>query len=202
MGDNKKPKKTYNTPRHPWQKARIDEEKILLREFGLKNKREVYRFNSLIKRMINYYKQLNYSTSEQADKEREQLLNRAKRLGFLTADKEMSAILNLTIRDALERRLQTIVCKKKLARSTKQARQFIVHQHITVNGRVVDSPSYIVPVSEEDQIEFVARSKLSDNTHPERALPQQKVEAVEEEKKEATEEPELAPVEIPEVENE
>jgi hypothetical protein len=48
MGDPKKIRKKFSKPRHPWQKARIEEEKVLVIGFGLKNKREVYRLNAMI----------------------------------------------------------------------------------------------------------------------------------------------------------
>jgi small subunit ribosomal protein S4 len=42
----------------------------------------------------------------------------------------------------LERRLDAVVVRAGLARTIYQARQFVTHRHITVNGRRVDRPSY------------------------------------------------------------
>lgn len=210
MGDPKKQKKTYSKPGHPWQKARIEDEQSLLSDFGLKNKREIYKHTSFIKAMINHYKHLNNLTTGQAEIEMEQMLQKAKRLGLLSNEKELSAILDLKVRDILERRLQTIVFRKGLARSPKQARQFIVHRHIMVNGRVVDAPSYIVPLAEEAVITFVARSAMADENHPERSIqkPAEEEQPKEEKKKddfagdpdapiaEEPKEEEIAPVEI------
>lgn len=44
----------------------------------------------------------------------------------------------------LERRLDNVVCRGSLAASRAQARQFINHGHILVNGKKVDIPSYLV----------------------------------------------------------
>lgn len=170
MGDPKKIKKKFSRPRHPWQKARIDEEKLLVIEFGLKNKREIYRINTLVKKFIDHFKAINVSTSAQAQIEKEQLLSRVKKLGLIAADKDIESVLDLKVKDALERRLQTIVCKKKLARTVKQARQFITHRHILVDGVVIDAPGYIVPVAQENAITFIARSPLFSELHPERAI--------------------------------
>ena len=49
----------------------------------------------------------------------------------------------------LERRLDNVVYRLKLANSRRQARQIIVHGHILVNGRKVYSPSFIVSVNDE-----------------------------------------------------
>jgi small subunit ribosomal protein S4 len=178
MGDAKKLTKHYNTPRHPWQKARIETEKKYIAEFGLKNKREVYKHDTQIKAIIRFFKQLNYQTSAQATKEKEQLLSRVKRLGFLAENKEDTEVLNMTVVNALERRLQTLLFKKGMARSVRQARQFITHQHVQVNGKIVDAPGYIVPVSEESSISFVVRSPLIDEAHPERAMKEEGEEPV------------------------
>jgi small subunit ribosomal protein S4 len=42
----------------------------------------------------------------------------------------------------LERRLDALVLRAGLARTIYQARQFVVHRHLLVNGRRVDRPSY------------------------------------------------------------
>ncbi len=44
----------------------------------------------------------------------------------------------------LERRLGNVVCRMGLALSRRQARQFITHGHITVNGKKVDKSGYLV----------------------------------------------------------
>ncbi|HON45848.1 MAG TPA: 30S ribosomal protein S4, partial [Planctomycetota bacterium] len=49
----------------------------------------------------------------------------------------------------LERRLDNVVCRGGLAASRAQARQFIVHGHIFVNGKKVDIPSYLVKANDE-----------------------------------------------------
>jgi small subunit ribosomal protein S4 len=57
----------------------------------------------------------------------------------------------------LERRLDNVVYRLGLADSRAQARQLVRHGHITVNGRKVDIPSYLV--SEGDEIGVKPSSK-------------------------------------------
>lgn len=49
----------------------------------------------------------------------------------------------------LERRLDNVVYRLKLANSRSQARQLVVHGHVTVNGKKVSSPSYQLKVNDE-----------------------------------------------------
>ncbi len=49
----------------------------------------------------------------------------------------------------LERRLDNVVYRAGLASSRAQARQFVLHGHVLVNGRKVNIPSYLVNVGEE-----------------------------------------------------
>jgi small subunit ribosomal protein S4 len=49
----------------------------------------------------------------------------------------------------LERRLDNVIFRLKLAGTRAQARQIIVHGHVWVNGHVVHSPSYLVEVNDE-----------------------------------------------------
>jgi small subunit ribosomal protein S4 len=169
MGDPKKHRKKYSTPGHPWQKARIDEEKQLMGEYGFKNKAEIWRTNSFLRNATAQAKKLVTLSGPQADKERELLLQRLKRYNLLAPDAGLDAILSISLRDVLERRLQTLVYKKNLCNSVRQARQFITHQHVTIAGKTITSPSYLVPVSEESQIGFRTTSAISDEEHPERA---------------------------------
>lgn len=49
----------------------------------------------------------------------------------------------------LEQRLDNVVYRLKFAASRTQARQIVVHGHITVNGKKVSSPSYLISVGDE-----------------------------------------------------
>lgn len=166
----------YDTPRHPWQKARIDEEKTITYEFGLKNKKEIQRHTTFIKTLITHFKRLSYQETAQAEIEKDQLQAKVVALGLIKADDPLSAILDLKVQDILARRLQTVIVKRKLARSTKQARQFITHKHIVVNNQIIDSPSFLVPKASESAISFVVKSPLFQEDHPERHLEQKVAE--------------------------
>ena len=53
-----------------------------------------------------------------------------------------SGVTGETLLQLLERRLDNIVYRLGFAASRAQARQFVRHRHITVNGRIVDVPSF------------------------------------------------------------
>jgi len=134
MGDPKRPRKKYQTPMHPWEKSRIEEEKKLLKEYGLKNKREIMKMQSVLRNLKSQAKKHIAARGDQAEKEKQQLLSKVFRLGFTEKTATLDDVLGLTIDSVLRRRLQTLVYTLGLARSVKQARQFIIHRHITVNG--------------------------------------------------------------------
>jgi len=166
MGDPSKIRKKYQTPNHPWNKERIEQESVLVIKYGLKNKKEIWRASSLLRNFTNQAKTLVVSVGNQAEVEKENLLNRVKSLGLGGENPTLDTILSLKTEDILERRLQTVLYKKQLARSVKQARQFIVHQHVMVNGEKMTVPSYLVKMG--DVIEFSQNSGLNDPEHPER----------------------------------
>lgn len=168
MGDPRKLRKKYDTPAHPWQGQRIQEEHVLLKKYGLKNKKEVWKSRSFLKKITSQAKKLAGSRSSQSTKETEQLLQRLVRLGLLKSGAGIGDVLNIPFEEVLNRRLQTIVHKQGLSRTMRQARQFVVHGHITLSGRLVDVPSYLVNVEEQGTIGFKEHSSLADFTHPER----------------------------------
>jgi small subunit ribosomal protein S4 len=57
----------------------------------------------------------------------------------------------------LERRLDNVVYRLRLATSRSQARQVVLHGHVAVNGKKVNVPSYLV--KPEDEISVVESSK-------------------------------------------
>ncbi|MFH0752651.1 MAG: 30S ribosomal protein S4 [archaeon] len=170
MGDPKKQRKKYSTPSHPWQGDRIKSEKVLLREYGLNNKKKLWKMTALLKTIKTQAKSLISQNEEDIKKEKEQFLNRLAKLGIIKSiDIKLEDVLALDVRSILERRLETLLFKKGLAKSMKQANQFIIHGHIFVNNNKVDVPSYLVHVEEEGSIEFRPTSPLSTTDHPERA---------------------------------
>ncbi len=170
MGDPKRIKKKYSFPRHPWQKTRIEEEKKLLEEYGLKSKREIWKMSSKMKNFSDLAKKLIAAKGPQAEKEKKQLLQKLSRLGFVDKNSPLDAVLGLNLKNFLERRIQTVLFRKGMAKTISQARQFITHEHIIVKGRKITSPSYLVSVDEESKINFVKSSSLSNAEHPERAV--------------------------------
>jgi small subunit ribosomal protein S4 len=77
------------------------------------------------------------------------------RLGLIQGmQNTLDDVLSLTIENLLERRLQTLVWKRGLAKSPYQARQMISHGHIALNQRRITIPSYIVSPSEEGSLSF------------------------------------------------
>ena len=183
MGDPKKTRKKYETPHHPWNKDRIEEERVLVREYGMVNKREVYKMRSVLKDFKDQAKKLIALKTAQAEREKQQMLAKLKKLGLLKETSSIDPILELTLRDVLERRLQTQAYKKGLAKTVKQARQFIVHGHVMIGGKKMTSPSYILSTEEEGSINFASHSKLNDVEHPERFVREDAKKEVKKEKK-------------------
>jgi small subunit ribosomal protein S4 len=176
MGDPQKLRKKYSRPLNMWQKGRIDEEKTLVQEYGLKNKKEVWKADSILKNFSKQAKRLIAEKSEQSVKEKNQLLKKLKTLGLLQTEADINAVLSLKLKDVLGRRLQTVVYKKNLAKSIRQARQFVVHGHINIGNKSVSIPSYLVRKKEEGQITFSQTSPLVDESHAERVVNEKKMQ--------------------------
>jgi len=176
MGDPKKLKKKYKKPLHPWRKERIEEEKGLFEVYGLKNKKEVWKAESKLKKYTSQAKRLIKGIGKQTEIEKQQLISSLNRLNLINEGAKLEDVLNLNIKNILDRRLQSFVYKLGLAKSIKQARQFIIHGHIFINGKKLNAPSYIIKKDEEDKITFNPRSSLSNAEHPERISTKQEKE--------------------------
>ncbi|MFW6196622.1 MAG: 30S ribosomal protein S4 [Thermoplasmatota archaeon] len=172
MGDPKFNRKQYENPPHPWQQERIQTENDYLRHYGLKNKKEFWKARSKLKKIRgqarNLQARLRYG-EKQAKQEMDSLVDMALNKGFIKGQNpSLNDLLDMSVDNILNRRLQTIVYHKGLAHSPKQARQFITHGHIQINGKRVTVPSYIVGKEEEATIGYYEGSPLNDELHPER----------------------------------
>lgn len=149
MGDPKRPRKQYETPSHPWKADRLATELQLVGEYGLRNKRELWRAQTILRKIRAHARRLFGLTGEERAKEERTLIRRLYRMGLVEENATADDVLKLTVRDILERRLQTMVYKLGFARTFYQARQLIVHGHVYVSDRKVRSPSYHVMRGEE-----------------------------------------------------
>jgi len=149
----KRKHKQYSRPKTPFDKVRLEEEAKIKENFGLKNKKEIWRSEARIKSIREKAKKLIGTSHE----EQKALFQRLKKIGLNV--NSIADVLSLDKRDYLERRLQTVITRKKLVRTINEARQVIVHRKIIVNGRAIDSPSYIVPVEYEDKIIIKKKQK-------------------------------------------
>lgn len=155
MGDPRRIRKKYQKPRHPWRADRIEAEKKILREYGLKNKKEIWRVETILRNYRRQARNLLALRGEEIGRKEKELLHSLMRLGLLKENATLDDVLALKTRDLLDRRLQTIVYKKGLANTIKHARQLVVHGHVTVKGGKVTAPSYLVKADEEDSIQVI-----------------------------------------------
>ena len=177
MGDPKFPSKHYDTPSHPWQKIRIEQEGGLIHQYGLKNKREIWKANTKVREMRSQARKLTANTSDdQAQKEKNLLLAKLNRLGMLEQNAGLEDVLRMTPENILDRRLQTQVYLQGLSSTVKQARQLIVHGHISIDGAVARVPGILVTKLQEKNISYSPTSALNSDLHPVRPGIQEKTD--------------------------
>merc|ERR1712147_399030 len=153
--------KTSKRPRRSYDKERLDAELKLIGTYGLKNKREIWRVGLVLSKVRAVARQL--LTLEERDPQRifqgQALMRRMIRYGILEEDKQrLDYVLELKIESFMERRLQTLVFKRGLAKSIHHARVLIRQKHIRVGRQIVDIPSFMVRVESQPHIDFALSS--------------------------------------------
>ncbi|MHA1481749.1 MAG: 30S ribosomal protein S4, partial [Candidatus Thorarchaeota archaeon] len=152
MGDPRKLKKKYVTPKRPFDSDRFEQELEFVGSYGLRNKRELWRHSTKLSNFRrNARNLLALDVSERGQLEGE-LVQKLISQGMLQRDSLLDNVLDLTIEDVLERRLQTIVFRKGLACSIYHARQLVTHGHIALDGARVSTPGRIITIGEEDRL--------------------------------------------------
>ena len=173
MGYPGKNHKSYQPPKRPWEKSRIEAETRLVIEYGLRNKREVWKAQAHLRKYRNAARTLLALGSDSAHKEKyeakkEEIISHLQRAGLLGPDAGIDDVLSLKVQTQLERRLQSIVYRRGLARSPKQARQLITHGHIAIAGRRVNIPGYHVTRTDETQVAYSGKSPFLSDSHTEK----------------------------------
>ena len=139
----------------------MDSELKIVGEYGLRNKRELWRIQLVLSKLRKTAREL--LTLPEDDPKRifdaNALMRRMYRYGFLDeSQNKLDYVLALTAQDVLERRLQTLVFKLGLAKSIHHARVLIKQRHIRVGKQIVNVPSFLVRVDSQKHIDFSLKS--------------------------------------------
>jgi len=160
----KRQRKKYSKPRKLYDSVRIKEENVLVEKYGLKNKREIWKAEASIKRIRNLAKKLITA----GENEKINFVERLKKKGFKINN--ISDALALNKEDLLKRRLQTVLFVKGLANTSKQARQLIVHKHVSIEDQTVNIPSYHVNLEEEPLVKLNISLKFKKDSEKENII--------------------------------
>jgi len=157
----RKHSKTYKVPRRPYESARLDAELKLAGEYGLRNKREIWRIALILSKIRRAARELLKLDDKDPKRlfEGNALIRRLVRIGVLDESRmRLDYVLALKIEDFLERRLQTQVFKSGLAKSIHHARVLIRQRHIRVGKQIVNVPSFVVRLDSQKHIDFALTS--------------------------------------------
>ncbi len=170
MGQPKKKRKLYETPRKHWDKRLLEAERKLSDTYGLVNKREIRRPMTWLKYKRKQTKGLLALPMDKRMQRQQELISGLSKIGMVRPDGTLDDVLGLKIEGFLEKRLQTMVFRKGLANTPKQARQFVTHGHIAINGKRVSSPGYVVPVNEANAIGWYRKPIKTENEQTKKDL--------------------------------
>lgn len=166
MGDPKKKHKLFTTPKRPYDITNLEEELKIVGTYGLRNKRELWRKHTELSTYRRRAREtLSMDPMERAEEQRI-LLGKLHRLGLVTENATLDDVLTLNVQNLLERRLQTMVHRKGMAKSLFQSRQLITHGHVVIDGKKVKAPGYNVSLADEASLDYSDSSPIYSKTHP------------------------------------
>ncbi|MBY9003908.1 MAG: 30S ribosomal protein S4, partial [Candidatus Lokiarchaeota archaeon] len=161
MGDPRRLKKKFKKPKHPFQKERIAEELEFIGKYGLRNKREFWKMRTVLGNWRKIARESRSLSQEKAKEVQQELIRKLNRLGVIGSEAQFEDVLLLTVDDILKRRFQTLVFEKGLTKTVYEARQRIIHKHIAIGDKLINSPSYIVKLDEENLIRYAPSSPFA-----------------------------------------
>jgi small subunit ribosomal protein S4 len=146
-------RRKFHRPKAPWDSIRIKDEKTLVNDYGLRRKKEIRAAEETLRKFRQRARDLIAVKDEEKEKV---LIEKLLKLGMLPKDSTgLDDVLGLSVNNILDRRLQTIVFKKGMAKTAREARQMIVHGHVNIDNRRISFPSYVVTLDEESKIKVI-----------------------------------------------
>ncbi len=136
-----------------WNLERIHADNELIKEYGLKNMKELWKVQSDLSRIRGNVRELLSGNATNPEIERNMISSLAK-FGIVTQEATLDNLLDLKPNAILERRLQSQVFRKGMARTMKQARQLITHGFISISGKRANRPGMMVSVAAEGGIAY------------------------------------------------
>lgn len=162
MGQPKRLRKKYESPKKPFED--LESERKLMNEYGLVTKKELWRVETELRDIRRRAREIQAKKeSGRGSPEADESSLIKKLVGFGMEIASLEDILKLSITDMLDRRLQTIIYKKGIVSTVKQARQLIVHGHVRMKGKRVKFPSLIVSKEDESMIDCDMQPKSRAN---------------------------------------
>ncbi len=169
MGDPRRLRNKSERPKKLWEMDRIEEERGLVETYGLKNMRELWMATAELKKYRREARRLLSISEEERREDAKKILTKLVKLGILKDTSVIDDVLSLEVKDILERRLQTMVLRKGMARTMAQARQLITHGYISVNGRRVSRPNHIITT--QDDVAYARQIDISVKTPEQKPAP-------------------------------
>jgi small subunit ribosomal protein S4 len=139
----------------------------LIGTYGLRNKKELWKHSTDLSNFRRQARNLLALPPSERQLSEQELVTKLTRIGVLQ-EPSLDSVLDLTLENVLERRLQTIVFRKGLAASMHHARQLVAHGHIALDSARVTTPARLITAGEEDRITYSPKSALNDESHPAR----------------------------------
>ena len=152
----RKIRKKFKRPKKPWDSKRIGDEKLLMKNYGLRSKKELWRSQEILRQFRRRARDL---IAVEDPRKKKVLIDKLVKLGMLSREAQLDDVLALEITSILDRRLQSIILKRRLAESPLHARQMIIHGHVFVGDRRTKFPSLLVPSESESSISVKGGSR-------------------------------------------
>lgn len=144
-----------------WSKTNTTREHIVTSRFNLSNRDDYKRYN----RIVGMIRKLSENLARLADNDSTKILISKKLINLLyntgiIENRKLSDCAQVSVTSLCQRRLPSVMVKRKLVQKILDADKFVQHGHVRIGCKVINDPSTIVSLGMEEFVSWTDSSKI------------------------------------------
>ncbi|KAG0437394.1 U3 small nucleolar ribonucleoprotein IMP3 [Dictyocoela muelleri] len=144
-----------------WRETHTAREQFLISRYKIRDREDIYKYKQIVTKIKQLCDQIALLKKDDGTRIflTREIISKLFNMGLI-GSRSLVDCAKIKISNFCERRITTIMVKKKMVSNLTDAVRFVEHGHVMVGSHVVVDPSTIISQGMEDMIEWRDKSKI------------------------------------------